>query len=315
MTIDTGAVAFQSAHQLRDAIVARTLSPVEIIEATLDLQRQLEPVLNCFVTCTAEIALEAAKQAEKSVLADEMLSPLHGLPISVKDNIPVAGVRFTSGSRALAGNIASADGAVVERIKTAGACIIGKTTMSEFGCKPVGDSPLTGVTRNPWNISKTPGGSSAGAAASVAAGLTPFAIGTDGGGSIRIPAAFCGLFGVKVQLGRVPAFPMAAVPNLFHIGAISRSVRDSALLLAVISGHDPRDVSSINAAIPDYLVACDAPIKGIRIAWSPTLGYAKPEREIVELTEQAARVFADLGAIVEQVDDVLELRSAGNLGK
>lgn len=295
-----------SALQLRDAIAQGQLSPVEVVEATFELQDLAEPHLNCFVTRTPDLALAAARRAEKMVLAGEPLGPLHGLPISVKDNLPVGDVLFTSGSRALADNIAPADAVVVERARNAGACIVGKTTTSEFGCKPVGDSPLSGVTRNPWNLAKTPGGSSAGAAASVAAGVTPFAIATDGGGSIRIPAAFSGLFGIKAQFGRVAVHPLPAVPSLLHIGSIARSVRDAALLLSVQSGHDARDPCSLMVQVPDYLAACETPVTGMRVAWSPTLGYGRPDPEVLNHTERAARLLETMGCSVEEVDVVLD---------
>ena len=152
------------------------------------------------------------------------LGLLHGLPVSVKDLIAVGGQPYASGSRAMASNIAAADAPAVERLRAAGAIIIGKTTTSEFGAKPVGDSPLTGITRHPWDLAKTPGGSSAGAAASVAAGITPIALGTDGGGSLRIPAALTGLVGFKAQFGRVPVWPTSATPTLAHVGALARTL-------------------------------------------------------------------------------------------
>jgi aspartyl-tRNA(Asn)/glutamyl-tRNA(Gln) amidotransferase subunit A len=173
---------------------------------------------------------------------------------------------------------ASVDAPAVERAKAAGGILIGKTTTSEFGCKPVGDSPLTGITRHPWNLSKTPGGSSAGAAASVAAGITPFALGTDGGGSVRIPCCFTGLAGIKAQFGRVPVWPTSATPTLAHVGPLARNVGDAALLLTAIGGYDPRDPFSVSAAMPDLLGACRASVADLRIAFSPTLGTRVPIR-------------------------------------
>jgi aspartyl-tRNA(Asn)/glutamyl-tRNA(Gln) amidotransferase subunit A len=162
------------------------------------------------------------------------------------------------------------------------------------------------VTRNPWNPDKTTGGSSAGAGASVAAGVTPFALGTDGGGSIRIPSSFCGLFGIKAQFGRVPVFPAAATPTLAHVGPMARTVRDAALLLAAISGFDARDPASVAADVPDYLGACERSPKGLRIAWSPTLGYARPTPEVREIAGEAARVFEQLGCTVELIEKVFD---------
>ena len=299
-------LAFKTALELRQAIAARQVSPVEVMQATLARAERFDPKLNCFATYTPELALEAAKKAEQDLMAGNAIGPLHGLPISVKDLIAVKDLKLTFGSRANANNVAAVDAPSVERVRAAGACIIGKTTTSEFGCKAVGDSPLTGLTRNPWDITKTPGGSSCGAAASVAAGMTPFALGTDGGGSIRVPCSLTGLFGIKAQFGRVPVYPVAATPTLAHVGPIARTVRDAALLLSVISGHDRRDPFAIAGTVPDFLGACDQPAQGMRIAWSRTLGYANPDPEVAAIAERAAKVFVDLGCEVVEVEKVLD---------
>lgn len=298
-------IEWMSALELREAIVTRQISPTEVMRATLDRLERLEGDLNCFASYTPELAIQAAMAAEQSLMRGDPPGALHGLPISVKDLIAVKDVRLGFGSRVMAANIASADAPAVERIRNAGACIVGKTTTSEFGCKAVGDSPLTGITRNPWDHSKTPGGSSAGAAASVAAGLTPFALGTDGGGSLRIPAALTGIFGIKAQFGRVPVYPVSATPTLAHVGPLARTVRDAAMLLEAISGYDARDPFSATAPVPGFLAACDRPVAGLRIAWSPTLGYAKPDPEVLEIAERSVKVFEDLGCTVEEVEHPL----------
>ena len=298
--------AFQTAVELARAVASRQVSPVELMRSTLAQAERVDPGLNCFATYAPEQALAAARQAEQAVMAGRPLGPLHGLPISVKDLIAVKDLPYTFGSRAMAHNVATVDAPAVERVRAAGACIIGKTTTSEFGCKAVGDSPLSGITRNPWDRSKTPGGSSAGAAASVAAGMTPLALGTDGGGSIRIPASLCGLVGIKAQFGRVPVYPVSATPTLAHVAPLARTVRDAALLLSVISGFDRRDPFSVAGPVPDYLGACELPVKGMRVAWSRTLGYARPDPEVAAIAERAARVFTDLGCEVVEVDRVLE---------
>jgi len=218
----------------------------------------------------------------------------------------VAGAPYASGSRALANNVATVDAPAVERARSAGAILIGKTTTSEFGCKPVGDSPLTGITRHPWNLNKTPGGSSAGAAASVAAGVTSFALGTDGGGSVRIPCCFTGLAGIKAHFGRVPIWPTSATPTLSHVGPIARSVGDAALVLAAIGGYDPRDPFSVAGPMPDLSSACSDGVVGLRIAYSATLGYARPDPAVTEVVANAARVFEDLGCTVEAVEKVFD---------
>jgi len=287
-------------------IRAKQVSPVEVVEAALARLERLEPSLNAFVTVTPKLALASARRAEATLMAGDDLPALAGLPVSVKDLIAVEGVRATFGSRTLSDAVAPVDAPSVERLRASGACILGKTTTSEFGCKPVGDSPLTGITRNPWDLTKTPGGSSCGAASSVAAGITPFALGTDGGGSIRIPAAFTGLFGIKAQFGRVPVFPTSATPTLAHVAPIARRVRDAAWLLQVVAGFDARDPASVSELVPDFLAACDAPVGGMRIAWSPTLGYARPTAEVAGVTMSAARVFEDLGCHVEEVPAVMD---------
>ncbi len=296
--------AYTPAIELRLAIAAREVSPVEVMRQCLERVDALEPQLNCFVTPTREQALAAALRAEEAVMAREPLGALHGVPVSVKDLIAMGGIRQTFGSRTLANNIAAADAPAVERVKAAGACIIGKTTSTEFGCKGGGPSPLTGITRNPWDLNKTPGGSSLGAASSVAAGITPFALGTDGGGSIRLPSSFSGLFGIKAQFGRVPVFPASATPTLAHVGPLARTVRDAALLLGVISGHDRRDPFSVSGDVPDYVGACDLPVRGMRMAWSARLGCANPHPDVLMACESAVRVLQSLGCEIVEWHDM-----------
>ncbi len=298
--------SFMSAYEMAEIIRRRKASPVEIMEACLDQIEALEPRLNAFVTLTPESAMEEARRCEALVMSGTDLGPLHGVPMSVKDLIAVRGVRQTFGSRTMQDHVADADAPAVERIKAAGACLIGKTTTTEFGCKPSSDSPLSGITRNPWNTEKTSGGSSAGAAASVAAGAYPVALGTDGGGSIRIPSSFCGLFGIKAQFGRVPVFPVSATPTLAHVGPITRTVRDAALVLGTVAGFDARDPASMTEHAPDFLAACEHPVTGMRIAWSPTLGYAEPTSEVESAASEAVKVFEELGCEVEFVDQVME---------
>ena len=283
------------------SIATGELSPVAAIEASLARLEETEPKLRSFVTVLADRARQAAKHAEAQA-SGGVRGPLFGVPISVKDLIAVADAPLTFGSRSMAGNVARNDAVAVERLRRAGAIIIGKTTTSEFGCKAVGESPLTGSTRNPWNLGKTAGGSSAGAAASVAAGVTPVALGTDGGGSIRIPAALTGLFGVKAQFGRVPVFPVAATPTLAHVCPIGRDVRDVAMLLGVLAGFDERDPHSVRDSFPDWLRACERDPCNLKVAWSPSFGYANPDPEIREVAEAAVRAIAGMGCAVEEID-------------
>lgn len=295
---------YMSLMQQRHLVAQKQVSPVELTRRALERAEETEPHLNSFYFMMVEEALAAARNAEDAVMKGTPLGLLHGIPFSVKDLIPVGGVRYSSGSRTMADNRAESDAPSVERAKAEGAILIGKTTSSEFGCKPVGDSPLTGITRNPWNPAMTPGGSSAGAASSVAAGVTSFGLGTDGGGSIRIPCAFTGLSGIKGTFARVPVWPTSAAPTLVHVGPLARSVKDAALAFTAIAGHDLRDPFSIASPVPDLLGACDASIKGMRIAWSPTLGYARPDAEVVNVVEAAAYKLEQLGAHVELVETV-----------
>ena len=297
---------FMSARELRRRIGRKEISPVEVMRRALDKAAAEQERLNAFALLTPETALAAARSAEDAVVEGQPLGLLHGVPLSVKDLIAVKDLRLEFGSRTTAGNVAAADAPSVERARAAGAIIIGKTTTSEFGCKPVGDSPLTGITRNPWNLGKTPGGSSAGAAASVAAGVTPLALGTDGGGSIRIPCSFCGLAGLKGQFGRVPVWPVSATPTLAHVGPIARSIEDAALLFAAIAGHDPRDPAAVVGPVPDVLAACHADVAGLRVAYSPTFGYARPDADVVRVVGAAAATFGTLGCHVEPVEHVFD---------
>jgi aspartyl-tRNA(Asn)/glutamyl-tRNA(Gln) amidotransferase subunit A len=293
-----------TATELARRIALRQVSPVDVTRRALEKAEATQSSLNCFAALIPEAALAAARRAEQAVMSGEPLGPLHGVPFSVKDLISVEGVRYASGSRAMADNIGKVDAPSVARARAAGAILIGKTTTSEFGCKPVGDSPLTGVTRNPLDLTLTPGGSSAGCAASVAAGITPFALGTDGGGSIRIPACLTGTFGIKANFGRVPVWPTSATPTLAHVCPLARNVSDAALLLQAISGYEPRDPGSIAGPTPDFVGACGGPLGRLRIAWSPTLGYASPDAEVVSVCEAAARRFEDAGCQVDLVDQV-----------
>lgn len=299
-------LTWKSALQLRDMIRAKEISPVEVVTASLERLRETEPKINAFLDITEDQAMDAAKVAEAAVTAGDELGPLHGLPVSVKDLIAAKGAKLTFGSRAMADNVSDIDAPSVERVRAAGGAIIGKTTTSEFGCKAVGDSPLTGITRNPWNLEKTPGGSSCGAAASIAAGVSPFGLGTDGGGSVRIPSSLTGLFGIKAHFGRVPVFPVSATPTLAHVGPLARTVRDGALLLQTIAGYDARDAGAVAEEVPDFLAACDQSPKGLRIAWSPTLGYGEPDPEVLATVAAAVEVFEELGCQVTEVEKVFD---------
>jgi aspartyl-tRNA(Asn)/glutamyl-tRNA(Gln) amidotransferase subunit A len=297
---------FMTATELRRRIARREISPVEVTRRALDKAQATQPSLNAFFVLMPEQAMASAREAEAAVMRGGTLGALHGLPLSVKDLIAIGGERFAFGSRAMANNLAAADAPSVERAKRAGAIVIGKTTTSEFGCKAVGDSPLTGITRNPWNMDKTPGGSSAGAAASVAAGITPFALGTDGGGSLRIPGCLTGLTAIKGQFGRIPVWPVSATATLAHVGPMARTVEDAALLFMACAGYDERDPHSVAGPVPDLVAACGQDVRGLRIAYSPTLGYARCDAEVLRVVGEAAKRFEEFGCTVDLVERVFD---------
>jgi aspartyl-tRNA(Asn)/glutamyl-tRNA(Gln) amidotransferase subunit A len=229
------------------------------------------------------------------------LGPLHGVPFHVKDNLYVADSRTTFGSLPSQQNVTTEDCPAVERLRAAGMIMIGRTNTPEFGWKGVTDNRLFGPTRNPWNRDLTPGGSSGGAAAAVAAGLGPVGIGTDGGGSLRIPASFCGVVGFKASFGRVPNWPGISGAILRHIGAITRTVADQALVLDLMAGPDRRDLYSLPPAGVSFSAELSNGIKGKRIAYSPDFGYARVEPEVAAICRRAAERFAETGAQVEQI--------------
>jgi aspartyl-tRNA(Asn)/glutamyl-tRNA(Gln) amidotransferase subunit A len=295
--------AFAQATTLVAAIRQRQLSPVELLDAVLRRADRLQPTVNAFVTIDAERARATARAAEQAVMRDEPLGPLHGLPVSVKDLEPTQGLRTTYGSKFFESFVPDFDGGVATKLRAAGAVIFAKTNTPHFGHKDSCDNLLGPPTRNPWNLERTPGGSSGGAAASVAAGISPVAHGSDGAGSIRIPAALCGVFGFKPSLGLVPYWPN---PDFWaarsHNGPLARSVRDAALLLNGIAGPDPRDAVSIESPVKDWPSVCESPdLRGLKAAWSPDFGYGAVDPEIRRLTAAAAARFAELGCSVEEV--------------
>src|SRR6266511_442305 len=295
-------LCYMPATDLAAAIRAKKVSPVEVVNAVLAQIERLNPQLNAFCLVTADAARQTAQTAEQAVMRGETLGPLHGVPVSIKDLIITKGVRTMRGSKLYEHDVPSEDAPVVARLQAAGAIILGKTTTPEFGFKGVTDSPVTGISRNPWHLERTPGGSSGGAGAAVASGMGPLAVGTDGGGSIRIPSSFCGIYGLKPQLGRVPVYPASATGDLSHAGPMTRTVRDAALMLTVIAGNDDRDRFSLPTSHPDYLRAVEGDIRGLRMAWSPDLGYAIVDPQVRQITAEAVNAFAELGCKVEETN-------------
>ena len=299
-------LAYASAAELAGLIARKGISPVELVDDVIARIAASQPSLNAFITICAEEARAAAWEAEAAVMMGDPLPPLHGVPFAVKDLVNTEGVRTTFGSVALADNVPVTDSPSVARLKAAGAILVGKTTTPEFGHKCFTEAPLFGRTANPWDLSRTCGGSSGGAAAAVAAGLAPIGVGTDGGGSSRIPAACCGVVGFKQTLGLVPHdLTPDGFGNQSHITPMTRTVMDAALMLEAMAGPDPSDPHSLGLTVPEFTAAArpEGGLGGVRIAWRPYLGNDKLSAEVREACEAALRVFEDLGAIIEPVDD------------
>jgi Asp-tRNA(Asn)/Glu-tRNA(Gln) amidotransferase A subunit family amidase len=304
--MDTTELCFTPATELAAAIRSRQLSPVAVVDAVLARIEALNPQLNAFLAVDAEGARTAARQAEAAVMRGDELGLLHGLPVSLKDLEPTAGLRCTYGSKFYENNIATVDGLVTERVKRAGGIITGKTNTPNYGHKDMTDNRLGPPCRNPWKLDRTPGGSSGGAAAAVAAGLGPLAHGTDGAGSIRIPAALSGVYGFKPSYGRIPNWPNPDIwTGRTHHGPLTRTVADAALMLQALAGPDARDPLSIDNVPDDYQTAVARPLevmRGLRVAWSADFGYAPVDPEVRRLSERAAQRFADFGCTVEAVN-------------
>lgn len=287
-----------SAVELASAIRNKTVSPVEAVQAALD-RIEAGSALNAFVTVTGEQALAQAKIAEDMVMSGAELGPLHGVPYSAKDMINTAGVRTTNGSKILADFVPTDDAVSIARSKKAGAILIGKTTTPEFGHKPSATSPVSGRTLHPTHPDVTPGASSSGAAVAVAAKMGPLALGTDGGGSIRIPAACCGIVGLKATLGTIPHLQL---PDMFgansYVGPMARNVPDTALLFEAIAGFDSRDPYG-QAEMP--MQKSVSSLKGLKVGWLPT-GGAHVEGQVASITRSAVDAMADAGAVVEEID-------------
>ncbi|MEA2744543.1 MAG: aspartyl-tRNA(Asn)/glutamyl-tRNA(Gln) amidotransferase subunit [Acetobacteraceae bacterium] len=294
-------LGFLPATRLAELIRTKQLSPVEYMRALLGRIEALEPKINAFAYLAAEPAMDAAHAAEARLMSGDRIGRLHGVPVTIKDLAYTKDMPTQQGSLIYQGYRPAEDAPIMPRLKAEGAIILGKTTTSEFGWTGVSHSPLTGITHNPWKFGYNAGASSAGAGAAAAAGFGPLHQGSDGAGSIRMPAHFCGIFGLKPSFGRVPGYPVNTGDLTSHIGPMTRTVADSAVFLEVMAGPHTLDYTSLEAGPAAYHARLHEGIKGKRIAYSPDLGYARVDPAIAALVRAAALRFSERGANVEEV--------------
>jgi len=279
-------------------------SPQETCDAVLDRIERQDARINAFVRVDREGARAAAADSTQRWHEGRPLGPLDGVPVSIKDLILTRGLPTLRGSHTLdIDQPWDVDAPASARLREAGAVILGKTATPEYGCKGETNSPRSGITRNPWDLGKTAGGSSGGAAAAIAAGMGAIAIGTDGAGSVRIPASFCGNFGLKPSFGRIPAYPLSPFGSVAHLGPLTRDVRDAAIAMNILKQPDARDWTALPPDPADYTQGLDDGVRGLRIAYSPTLGYARNvDPQVAAAVHAAVQQLEQLGAVVEQVD-------------
>ncbi len=300
-------IRFQDASALAELVRTKAVSPRELLAVYAEAIERLNPVLNAFVTLALDRAEREAMELERRLAAGEDPGPLAGLPLGVKDLENAEGLPTTFGSLAFRENVASFDDVHVARLKAAGAIVVGKTNTPEFGHLPYTTNDLFGPTRNPWDPERTPGGSSGGAAAALASGMVPLVTASDGGGSIRIPACYTGLFGLKPTFGLVPIAPRTPLPwlDISCYGPLTRTVRDAALFLDVVAGPHALDPTSLPRPVESYAAALEAPLPRLRIAFSRTLGVTRLQRDVEREFEAALAVLRDLGHEVEEIPDTI----------
>jgi amidase len=295
-------LCFTPATELQRLYRARKVSPLEVMQAVLARIDAVNPALNAYVTVARESALAAARKATGALRRKGALPPLHGVPVSIKDLTPTKGIRTTWGSKIYEHHVPQEDALIVQRLKAAGAIVVGKTNTPEFGAGGNTFNAVFGATRNPWNPALTCGGSSGGAAVALATGMGPLAQGSDLGGSLRTPASFCGVVGFRTSAGLVPVYPRElAWDSLSVSGPMARTVADVALMLSVIAGPDDRSPISYAVDTREFVRATQsASIKGWRVAWTPDLdGLIPVDDEVVRVAHEATKVFRSLGAKVE----------------
>jgi aspartyl-tRNA(Asn)/glutamyl-tRNA(Gln) amidotransferase subunit A len=294
-------LGYLTAVQAADLIRTKRLSPVEYVGGVLDRITAVEPKVNAFAHLAADQAMDAARAAEKALMAGDRIGRLHGVPVTVKDLVVTKKMPMEHGSLIFKGYQPTEDAPIIDRIQGEGGIVLGKTTTSEAGWTGVSRSPLTGITHNPWKFGYNAGASSAGAGAGAAAGYGPLHQGSDGAGSIRMPAHFSGVYGLKPSFGRVPNYPVGTADLTSHLGPLTRTVEDAAVFLEVMGGPHPLDYTTLEAWPAPYQARLHEGIKGKRIAYSPDLGHARVDPEIAALVKAAAERFSELGAIVEEV--------------
>ncbi len=297
-------ICFMSACEMAEKIKTQELTSLEITETIIERIEKINPIINAYCTPTFDLARKLAKKADEAVKKGEKMGLLHGIPVSIKDETETKGIRTTFGSKTFENNIARKDEAVVRRLKDAGAVILGKTNTPAFGYKGETDNLIFGVTRNPWNLERTPGGSSGGAAGAVASGLGPIGIGSDGGGSIRIPSCFCGLFGLKSTFGRVPQNSMKLMGytgTFTHKGPLVRYVKDAALVLDIIAGQDDSDRYSVPNPNFSYLERLNNAPNNLKIGYSLDLGFAEAlDPEVEKSVMNGIQKFEEFGWSIEK---------------
>ena len=292
-----------SAVELGKLFRQKKLSPVEAAKASLGRIARFNEHVNAFCHVDEHGALAAARAAEQRFMKNSPLSPIDGVPSSIKDLTLAAGMPTHKGSLTVDPNAnPGVDAPFTQRMREAGAVLLGKTATPEFGWKGVTDNPVSGITRNPWNTGRTSGGSSGGAAVAAALNMGALHQGSDAGGSIRIPAGFCGVFGMKPSFGFIPQWPASAMTTLSHMGAISRSVADAALMLNVTARPDSRDSYQGWGFPADWTSDLEKPLAGLKAAYSPTLGYVQVHPEVRQAVDRAVALLETLGAVVEQTD-------------
>jgi aspartyl-tRNA(Asn)/glutamyl-tRNA(Gln) amidotransferase subunit A len=293
----------QSLAEAARLVRERKISPVELTDAHLAEIEGLDPRTNAFITIMADAAREAARAAEQDIASGNHRGPLHGLPVAIKDLFDVAGVRMSAGSRILSDNVAAQDSEVAGRLKVAGAVLLGKLNLHEFAFGATGVNPHFGPAHNPWDAERITGGSSSGSGAAVAAGECLAALGTDTGGSIRIPASLCGIVGLKPTYGRVSkrgCFPLSWA--LDHVGPMARTVEDAAILLGVLAGHDRKDPSTADEPVPDYAGLLAGGVSGVRIGVPRQFFFSNVDAEVGAAVRAAIEAFGEMGAKITEVD-------------